>query len=117
MPEQRQGQGQAPEPALASDRLKMQVALGKALGIFRERAALEAGLEALEGIPGNLPLLARALVQSALAREESRGAHSRLDFPDRDDGRFRKTTVAQFDGESISVRFADIPAARNYTRV
>jgi fumarate reductase flavoprotein subunit len=32
--------------------------------------------------------VAEAIVQAALAREESRGAHQRTDFPARDDGRF-----------------------------
>src|SRR5258708_38787283 len=31
---------------------------------------------------------------SALAREESRGAHSRRDFPERDDAKFLKHTLA-----------------------
>jgi fumarate reductase flavoprotein subunit len=32
--------------------------------------------------------VARAMVQCGLAREESRGAHQRTDFPNRDDNRF-----------------------------
>ena len=35
-----------------------------------------------------------AIVFSALAREESRGAHARIDFPERDDAKFLKHTVA-----------------------
>ena len=38
---------------------------------------------------GNLLLLAEATVRSALARKESRGAHSRDDFPNRDDAQWR----------------------------
>jgi L-aspartate oxidase len=32
----------------------------------------------------NLHLVAQAMVQAALGREESRGAHFRSDFPERD---------------------------------
>ncbi len=42
-----------------------------------------ARIEALE--LENMMAIALAVVSSALAREESRGAHSRIDFPERDD--------------------------------
>jgi len=38
--------------------------------------------------------VASAVAHSALAREESRGAHARRDFPERDDARFLKHTIA-----------------------
>jgi succinate dehydrogenase / fumarate reductase flavoprotein subunit len=48
----------------------------------------------------NLLELAEALMTAALAREESRGAHSRRDFPARDDEKFLKhTLVAKADGK------------------
>ncbi len=48
----------------------------------------------------NLLGLAEALMTAALAREESRGAHSRRDFPTRDDEKFLKhTLVTKSDGK------------------
>lgn len=41
----------------------------------------------------NLVEIGLAMTQTALAREESRGAHTRADFPDRDDERFRVRLV------------------------
>ena len=43
---------------------------------------------------GYLLDVAEAIVAGALAREESRGAHYREDFPKRDDGRFLVHTLA-----------------------
>jgi succinate dehydrogenase / fumarate reductase flavoprotein subunit len=41
----------------------------------------------------NLLLQATALVNSAIARTESRGAHAREDFPDRNDRNWMKHTL------------------------
>ncbi len=46
-------------------------------------------------LAGNLDL-AEAVVEGAIVRKESRGAHSRLDFPKRDDANWLKHTVASW---------------------
>lgn len=42
--------------------------------------------------------LARVVTIGALQRDESRGAHYKPDFPERDDAKFQKTTIATYDG-------------------
>ncbi|WP_297420979.1 L-aspartate oxidase [Thermococcus sp.] len=52
-------------------------------GIVRSAEGLRSGLKKLKGIEadGRLKLLARGILECALAREESRGSHYRGDFP------------------------------------
>jgi L-aspartate oxidase len=45
----------------------------------------------------NLHLTALLVARSALAREESRGAHYRIDYPDHDDRKFLKHSVVRND--------------------
>lgn len=47
----------------------------------------------------NLALLGRLLATAALKREESRGAHFRLDFPDTDDDNWRAVTRQELGGD------------------
>jgi len=98
----------------------MERVLESSLGILRDRAGIEVGIAALEAIDckgvsehASMRLdLAQAMLRSALAREESRGAHTRTDFPERDDERFQRTTVARLAGGEIHIGFREIPALR-----
>ncbi|WP_288583813.1 succinate dehydrogenase flavoprotein subunit [Lysinibacillus sp. UBA5994] len=45
----------------------------------------------------NMLVLAKVMTKGALLRNESRGAHYKPDFPNRDDENFLKTTMAKFD--------------------
>ena len=67
-------------------------------------------------------LMADAILRGALARNESRGAHYKPEFKDRDDANFLKATVATFDpsGETSRIDYAPVdtslvtPRARTY---
>jgi L-aspartate oxidase len=85
-------------------------------GIVRTGAGLKRAIEELEALAPRVahPRTRRAweaqnlrqtgllVARSALAREESRGAHYRTDFPARDDAKFLKHTIVT----GNSVRFA-----------
>lgn len=99
---------------------KLKDILWDGLGIAREEKTLSGALEKLEAALNedltswerNRALLGKAMLLSALEREESRGAHYRWDFPDRDDTNFRKTTVAVCRDGTIAVTRRRIPERR-----
>jgi L-aspartate oxidase len=78
-------------------------------GLLRDRAGLKSALEEFDKIAGVLPAadtreaievrslhaVGELIVRSALAREESRGAHYRNDFPKRNDAEFQKHSVVR----------------------
>jgi len=53
----------------------------------------------------NMLEISRTVVQGAMLRDESRGAHYKPDFLDRDDERFLKTTKASFTGQCTGPKF------------
>jgi succinate dehydrogenase / fumarate reductase, flavoprotein subunit len=53
----------------------------------------------------NMLQLSRVIAQGAAMRNESRGAHYKPDFPDRDDKNFLKTTKAYFAPDADEPRF------------
>jgi L-aspartate oxidase len=87
------------------------------VGIVRIRTGMQKAVKSLEEMTSkfaspktrraheaaNLHLAALLVARSALAREESRGSHYRIDYPDHDDKKFLKHSVVR-DG-SPAVRF------------
>jgi len=102
----------------ADIREELQTLMFARVGIWRDRGALQAGLDEVRALKerygrvslghggrvfntelpqvletGNLLDLAECVALGALNREESRGSHARVDFPDRDDETWMKHSV------------------------
>ena len=98
-------------------------------GVFRTDAVLRAGLEKLDALEDrlahaglqdtsrifntariealeleNLIGVARATLVSAIHRTESRGAHTRDDFPERDDAHWLKHTLYLREGDQVDAK-------------
>jgi succinate dehydrogenase / fumarate reductase flavoprotein subunit len=56
----------------------------------------------------NLLDLSLLTAASAVNRQESRGAHSREDFPDRDDDNWLKHTLAYLDGDTVRIDYKTV---------
>jgi len=92
---------------------QIQDVMWKCAGIVRSRSGMQEAIQTLEGFAprvahprtrraneaANLQQVGSLVVRSALAREESRGAHYRTDYPAHDDRKFLKHSVIQ--GESL----------------
>jgi len=123
---------------IADVRQEMQSTMEESAGIYRSGASLTRGaaqLRQLQERAGQIQIedqsrtfntervamlelsfmldVAEAIVNSALRREESRGAHQRIDFPARDDQRYLAHSLAerQPDG-SCRVRYVPVTITR-----
>jgi len=69
---------------------------------------------------GSMLQMADCLVTGAIARTESRGAHSRLDHPDRDDEHWLRHTLTSYDDGQVALDYKAVtitefePAVRTY---
>ncbi len=104
-------------------------------GVFRQAEKMENQLEILAGLReryergvviedkgqvfnndltqaielGYLLDLAACMLQAGLARQESRGAHSRpYDFPTRDDEQFMKHSISQWNGDGPALSYKEV---------
>ena len=81
----------------------MTAALSKTFLLYRRR--FDSGQSRAELSLTNPSHPQRAIAQGAALRDESRGAHYKPDFPDRDDKNFLKTTKAYFAPDADEPRF------------
>jgi L-aspartate oxidase len=99
---------------IPAQRQRLQSQMWQHAGLLRDAAGLRAVQHELDAMREQIPLaadrdaielsslhaVAEMIVRSALAREESRGAHYRNDFPSRDDGHYARHSVLR--GTAVS---------------
>ena len=82
--------------------------LARIPGVGRSKAArVVAALEL-----GNMLDVAETVVASGLERRESRGSHTRKDYPERDDDRYLKHTLAYTEQDGPRIDYDDVTITR-----
>ncbi len=112
---------------------EMQTVMMEKVGIYRNAADMQAAVEAVQQLRqryravrvqdtgkqfntdllelielGNLLDLSLITAASAANRTESRGAHSREDFPERDDDQWLKHTLAYLEGDAVRIDYKPV---------
>ncbi|MEE8278550.1 MAG: succinate dehydrogenase/fumarate reductase flavoprotein subunit, partial [Thermoanaerobaculia bacterium] len=123
---------------LAVIRQEMQETMEEGAGIYRDENGLVAAAQKIQELQDRLPKisledasltfnteltgclelaymldLAEAMIHSGLERRESRGAHQRTDYPQRDDGRFLAHSLAyRVEGGSPRIEYLPVTITR-----
>lgn len=124
---------------------EMQTTMMEKVGIYRNEKEMQAAVDEIQALRtryqsvrvqdsgkqfntdlleiielGNLLDLSLITAVSALNRQESRGAHSREDYPERDDDTWLKHTLASLDGDTVTIDYKPVdtsiwePKPRSY---
>ena len=82
-------------------------ALLDGLGVVRTQESMERALHTVQSLSGNLALLGQAVLRSALARRESRGAQFRADYPETEH-KYCAAAVAHYQQGNLSITWGDV---------
>ncbi len=118
-------------------RNEMTATMESCCGVFRDKERLAKGIEKIQGLKerykkvslsdksesfntellavfelGNMLDVAEAILIGAVSREESRGAHSRTDFPKRDDEKWLKHTLINKTNGELKIRYKDVTVTK-----
>ena len=124
-------------PSAEQIREEMQVEMMEKVGVYRNEADMSEAVETIRALRsrygdlcvrddsksfntnlldvlelGNLLDLALITAESAKNRKESRGAHAREDYPDRDDGNWLKHTLAYLESDTVRIDYKPVDTSK-----